>query len=571
MSLTSARSAALLCFLAVFASMLTVADAASAVELGKPLPPVLEVEGGELTWTQPGNGVDIGGHNVHRGDGSYVTTVNGADRWDAEGVLGEYFVTAFDKTRGGAIISDRSNRVEITATGSEVSPDPVSPPVGDPTDPVDPSGDDRDTNIGPPRPTDVRIRSGRVEWEMPAGPSFVYQLTTNNSTDDDGQPWTQREVQNDPALTVTELDGGAKRFSYPVDGFRVGTTFRVEAIHPWQIAVTGPRSASSRFATVAPTDSGNVIPDFLGTFDDNGDSSIDGDWIGNRSEWSSTPQFVDDFDGADLSTQWYNAPDDVTPAYSRDQLFGRDNAQVRAGRLEMTVDKETSEYSYLSTSNNRGDGYSIDAANGVFLEASVRLDEAAPADNAWWGFWLMTPGRNAAGIDKAYDGNADTGSEVDLFEFVPDQSNGFNAAVYRSIPSNVCGTSEHRESVRTPEDGDCFSFDSPTDIPGVSVPNYMDGNYHRIGMYYSHDRYAFYIDDTLIWQVTDPEFITKNANLGIRLSWELQNINNPWSPALGGATTDSARDDDPTVYVDWVKVWEKTGGCDLPEPDLELG
>ena len=153
--------------------------------------------------------------------------------------------------------------------------------------------------------------------------------------------------------------------------------------------------------------------------------------------------------------------------------------------------------------------------------------------------------------------SADTGSEVDIFEFVPDQNNGFNAAVYKSEIEGGCPSQSHRDHARSPG-GTCFSYNHPGAIDGVNVPNYLDGNYHRLGMYYSHERYAFYIDDTLIWQVDEPEFITRAEELSIRLTWELQNPRNIFAPGLGGNTANSARDDDPVVYVDWVNVWEKT-------------
>ncbi len=693
------------CSFALFLGVLTLGPTeVRAAELGVPVAPVLLVEGSMLRWTQPDNGVEVAGHNIHRGDGSYLTTVNATDRWDAAPETGSFFVTAFDATPGGAQISARSNVVEVIApsgasgSGEPSLPDGFScgnwPPVlsndsrspvtldaqdaasakcgvvysdqngdkcdwiGDPSgwrclirsadsgstgggggqsgEPALPdqfrcgnwppvpsndqrnpvtadaqdaasakcgatysdqnrdkcdwnaspagwrcmifdadasgggetgatpgdsngsgvSGDEslRDTTQAPPRPTGVRIRDGRLEWEMPASPAYVYQLTTNNSSIDDGQPWTQREVQNDSNLTQSVQPNGGSEFSYPVVGFRAGTTFRVEAIHPWDIAVSGPRGSSSRFATMPAQGSGATISDFLSTFDGNGNSSIPGAWIGNRSDWSGAPQFVDDFSDPSVSDQWYFADESITPSYSRDQTYSRDTARIQDNKLVMTVDKDTGEYSYLGTGNNQGDGYHIDASAGTFVEASVKLDGATPADNAWWAFWLMNPD------GEAYCDGVDTGSEVDIFELVPDQSNGFNSAIFSG--DGACGGSGSTSKVNPQGRG--FTHNAPDSLAGVTIPNYMDGDYHRLGMYYAHDRMAFYVDDVLFWEMTDPAYITKAEELSIRLTWELQNTNNPWTPVFGGNTKTSARDDDPTVLVDWVKVWEKGDGSTTP-------
>ena len=86
------------------------------------------------------------------------------------------------------------------------------------------------------------------------------------------------------------------------------------------------------------------------------------------------------------------------------------------------------------------DSYQIDASNGVFVETAVRFDEALAADQAWWAFWLMTPGGLNTGNpadDFAYNNNATSGSEVDIFEYVPDSQNGFNTAIFSARPMSV--------------------------------------------------------------------------------------------------------------------------------------
>lgn len=107
------RSLAVCVVLCCVAVLTTTTSPVSAAVLGTPSAPILRVESGELRWDQPDNGVDVAGHNIHRGDGSYVTTVTETDRWDPKGATGSYFVTAFDRTEGGAKISGRSNTVQF--------------------------------------------------------------------------------------------------------------------------------------------------------------------------------------------------------------------------------------------------------------------------------------------------------------------------------------------------------------------------------------------------------------------------------------------------------------------------
>jgi len=106
------RPTSVLLCLALLATILLPAPAAEA-QFGPPPAPVLRVEDGWLRWTQPSSNVEVGGHNVHKGSGAYVTTVTGSDRWDLAGRTGVFFVTAFDRTPDGAQIGPRSNAVNV--------------------------------------------------------------------------------------------------------------------------------------------------------------------------------------------------------------------------------------------------------------------------------------------------------------------------------------------------------------------------------------------------------------------------------------------------------------------------
>ena len=307
---------------------------------------------------------------------------------------------------------------------------------------------------------------------------------------------------------------------------------------------------------------------------------ITGAWT--EGEWDL--QFNEEFDGASgtqLSDrtpngndeeQWFfaqrqnNQTTTIFPATERDTIFDDQHAEFvndggDDGVLKMTIDD--SGYSYMASGTHTGAGYQIDASNGVFVETAVRFDEALAADQAWWAFWLMTPGGLNTGNpadDFAYNNNATSGSEVDIFEYVPDSQNGFNTAIFKR-PADVC-TEGVADDVALRPDNRCFTYQTPDDIAGLGFEagdvNYLDGNYHRLGMYYDHTRYEIYIDDVLILRTTDPAWITDAENLTLRLTWELQNVGNHWT-RLGGNFADTflPEGQDPTVYIDYVKVWEK--------------
>jgi len=95
-----------------------VASTALAQRLGKPITPILSWSNGGLSWTQPPNGIAVGGHNIFNADnGDYLTTVRDEDgRWEPTSIkdkkVERFYINAFDTGAGNtSTYSDDSNVV----------------------------------------------------------------------------------------------------------------------------------------------------------------------------------------------------------------------------------------------------------------------------------------------------------------------------------------------------------------------------------------------------------------------------------------------------------------------------
>ncbi len=475
-----------------------------------------------------------------------------------------------------------------------------------------------------PRPCKVRVeRSGSqltLVWEMPARGTFQFTVFRNNPTTSARRPftgsnanWNQSDA-NPTNSTVTTSDGvRTHRYVLPQSTSIVaGEAFNVTPYVPG-----GSSGKASLFGTV-PVRPGHVtqtrapFADAIRT--DRGTIPSES-WVGDPDSW--TLQFDEEFEGSGqlsartTGNQWYFADGargydaDVDPASSRAPEYDLDHAELTtdagASVLKMTIDDNG--YSYIASGSgpawpaaNTADGrrgYFIDASNDVFIETSVRLDEATPANHAWWAFWLMTPGLPAgtSGASNlyAYNGVIDDGSEVDIFEFVPDRTNGYNAAIFRK-PADTRGCDWTGDQIADDTDqslrrgspsealgagtnrGTCFSYATPTDEAGLGFGagdvNYLDGDYHRIGLYYTHDRMQMFIDDVKIFETTDQSWITKSRTLAIRLTWEQWRDDEAvqWTGDVGRFSDTYLIDGQyPTAYIDWVKVWERDTDGSGPE------
>lgn len=274
----------------------------------------------------------------------------------------------------------------------------------------------------------------------------------------------------------------------------------------------------------------------------------------------------------------------------------------------------------------------------LYIEASVNLSRAYPAVGAWWAFWLYSPDTWLTPVDRwceghhlpascpadthpqlferpadldsgfcgrpanlgegcpffskanggvylnydnnfdATDNNANTGMEVDIFEFAPDVTNdGFNIALYKSHRFDREGSSPNSPQTGLRPHGNHFTaFDTHEYLLSNAGRSYADSGisidlsedrYHRLGMYWDSNRYSFYLDGYHMWTVTDQAWITRQRRNGIRMTWE--HSHGLWTVPRPGSLPDSDGDgipqartflnsgDHPQVFIDYVKVLRK--------------
>ncbi len=248
-----------------------------------------------------------------------------------------------------------------------------------------------------------------------------------------------------------------------------------------------------------------------------------------------------------LKMQVVNRNGKANSSYLRTFPFGRDHYNVRDGLPDQLL-------------LGQDDGE-------LYIEVSVRLDKAYQTEDAWWAFWLFAPTSWDANSNQLYpdykrfnnprldpyDGNAQTGMEVDVFEYVPylgkgsyESRNGFNAAAYTSVNPKIA------KHIINENKG--FIADINKHLGVANSPNQMnltDGNYHKLGLYWSPTKYEFYINGVKFWQISDPKFITKSTSLALILSWEVEN--GLWGDQVEKTFVNSGGL--PYVLVDYVRVY----------------
>ena len=462
-----------------------------------------------------------------------------------------------------------------------------------------------------PRPVNVRwAGADTLEWDVPSNlvyPVRQYVIIENNN-DSAGANSTVDYVN------VQDISCDGQTYRYVPSNLTAGTNYTVVGNHdnPSRPGDNGRLSPKGEFATVHSTGS-SITPnvpfvDRVNTVT-NARSYLNGKWqIDFDEEFNGSGQLSDrPQNGAGSGgRQWFFGGSDLLLAPSR-QAADRNHAVLDGnGLLVMTAQVNgAAGYSYLATADDdRGNDdlgnangphdYYLDLSSDVYIETSVKLDDASPAYNAWWAFWLMAPGNSGCEVAageafNAYDGRIDTGSEIDIFELVPDNANGFNTAIFRAQDGFV-RCLDDGSGVARPTDID-FTYAQPTDLD-VVIPNYMDGEFHTLGLYYSASggdgtsaRMTFFIDDIEIWSVTDPDFITKTSGRqSIRLTWEVDD-SNVWQVQRDTEGRFAERTEfqrellaadrspaDPMVSVAYVKVWKKasTAAAIVMRPILEV-
>lgn len=150
-----------------------------------------------------------------------------------------------------------------------------------------------------------------------------------------------------------------------------------------------------------------------------------------------------------------------------------------------------------------------------YIEIRASFEGATEAFKSWWAFWLYP--RN-----RAYDGDVDTGMEVDVLEYVPYVTpDGFHTALFRRRDETL--RPEGRAFAARGTDAFLRRTNADYDAcrrADTCPPIRLDEGFHTIGIAYSRSGYAFYLDGYRYWEVDDPGWITKEPRLALRLTWE---------------------------------------------------
>lgn len=393
-----------------------------------------------------------------------------------------------------------------------------------------------------PIPTNVRavVTDGGVlvEWEAADGLGGfnVYRNSAYEHTADDpqGRSWT------DP-------DGEAGD-EYFVTSFNV-------AKDDYSDASVSAQASGDENPGNDPGDSDDDDADPATTTAPDGAS---GQW---RSTWSDE---FDEVEGAapgsdwDLGPNWAAGPREGTHAW-RDAVTdpgecfhdGDGSLVLRTRRVQ-----DENRVCYVE-SKDRAFG---PGENGAFIEFRANVSDMK-AMASWFAMWLMTPGKNADGIDHAYDGNPATGTEVDVMEFVPFEgpnytlNDKFHVANFWGDELGNAGGGQSEPPLNLP-----FTDEYGQTTGSAFGSDLRDDKFHTWGVESYDDRQIFYFDGEPFW--TNTEGVSTAETHQLRLSIEIANgaPYNIWGHAVGAFEDNPAGNLPSQVLVDYVRVYERVAG-----------
>ena len=423
--------------------------AAEAIE-GTPLAPnELRTNGDQslLLWNQPANEVDVRGWNVYAND-QYITTVTASSSYalpsDAAGDT--YYIIAFDTRPGVPNFSPRSAEFQIPSSAPAPAPSPSPAPAPAPA----PSADG-----APLAPTNVRqTTSNQIIWDQEriSGVNIrFWQIRRNGQIVEDEIRTTRYNV---PA---NERSGQYTIQAFTADG--IGSP----ASEPLNYGGTN---------TPAPAPSPAPTP--------------------TSAEFRSI--FREDFNGSSLDrSTWFSE----TGTSVADAINTYDQCEVGGGRLRLNAEVfgDHIHSCYISTdfrsgADNRLFGPGQDSTLRVEYEVNL---SGLDAEGLWGAGWLFA---HAGNPDPAYDGNPQTGTEIDVFEYIPftnpDDPIGFDRTnhIHPAVHSDQSGNAV------LPQQFGAENGYIGLDQFGIDV---RDNRFHTIAIEWNRDCQVFSIDGTPFW------------------------------------------------------------------------
>ncbi len=175
--------------------------------------------------------------------------------------------------------------------------------------------------------------------------------------------------------------------------------------------------------------------------------------------------------------------------------------------------------------------------HGIYIEWRANMSQFK-AYAAWFALWLFS--------ETPYAGDRTKGSEIDVMEYVPFQSdvytmmNKFNAAVHLKDDGSM--------SLKPPSAHGLTEFD--------------EQRWHTWGLLWTKDQQVYYLDGKPYW--VNDKWVGTSDDHGLRMTIEISNGDpekgnkNNWGHAVG-KFEDNPEDRLPSeAFIDYVRVYERT-------------
>lgn len=261
------------------------------------------------------------------------------------------------------------------------------------------------------------------------------------------------------------------------------------------------------------------------------------------------PIWSDDFSKSPASSGKWHTPNWASGVW-HDARNTSGQCTVSGDRLQLRASKVNGEVRscYLASHEKFGPGDS----NTIKIEYRVNTS-ALDAEGAWFAAWLLTFGVHPDGRNLSEDGNAATGSEIDVLEYIPydkpdgtySRTNWFHPAVH---------------TTNSPPNGTAYA--TSADDNYLRASNYgvdmQRDQFNTWTLEWNRNCQVFSVNGRPYWKNT--RYVSPAENHRLMLSIEADSANtngsNLWNLQVGDFA-DNLDDDTAAAQVDWVRVWEK--------------
>ncbi len=187
------------------------------------------------------------------------------------------------------------------------------------------------------------------------------------------------------------------------------------------------------------------------------------------------------------------------------------------------------------------------ATDTIYVEYRANVSQVR-AHASWFAGWLMSP-------HDTYDGRPSTGTEVDVFEYVPFTNSSYtlNTLYHAAVHWRSDGTGTSKPAPSAPW---ISAYNQVTPMDAVAT-DLRDDAFHTYGVEWSGSEQRFYFDGHPVW--TNTEGVSEAQNHGIILSIEIADGTpwNVWGHPVGRFQDNPASRATSHAYVDYVRVYRR--------------